>query len=167
MNAYAFLLFRNPDQLIPGIQAVSQLPAVAAWHAVDGHFHLVLTLREANDGLRDELTALPGVADLRYCPVDREMVRDFAPDPERCHVWLTMEVDAAKRDDLERMIPTITALSSGALSIGALAFGDCGCVAALSGGTFAEIDAAIDAHLRPLDGVLRIKRERIIDLTQL
>ncbi|MDX9759852.1 MAG: hypothetical protein RBU27_11895 [Bacteroidota bacterium] len=162
MNAYAFLLFRNSDQLIPGIQAVSQLPAVAAWHAVDGHFHLVLTLREANDGLRDELTALPGVADLQYCPVDREMVRDFVPDPARCHAWLTMEVDAAKSDELERMIPAITALS-----FGALAFGACGCVAALSGETFEEIDAAIDAHLRPLDGVLRVKREWIIDLTQL
>lgn len=162
MDAYAFLLFRSPDQLIPGIQAVSQMPAVAAWHAVDGHFHLVLTLREATDGVRDELAALPGVADLRYCPSERELKGAFTPDPALCHAWLTMEVDAAKREDLEQAIPAIAELS-----LGALAFGACGCVAALSGDTFEEIDAAIDARLRPLDGVLRIKRERIIDLTQL
>jgi hypothetical protein len=40
-------------------------------------------------------------------------------------------------------------------------------VAALSGDTFEQIDRIVDRHIRPLDGVLRVKRDRIIDLTQL
>ena len=161
-GAYAFLLFGDAEHLLPGIRTAGALPAVAGWHAVDGHFHLVLTLRDADNGLRAELAAIPGVEDLQFCEVAKELVGGFDADAEHCHAWLTMEIDADKRDDIERQLQ-----APGAPRFGALAFGSCGCVAALSGDTFEAIDAAVDAFIRPLDGVLRVKRERIIDLTQL
>lgn len=161
-GAYAFLLFSGPEHLVPAIDAARALPAVRSWHAIDGHYHLALTLAEAGDGTRAALEALPGVADLLFCPVETAEVDGFMPDPERCHAWLTMEIDAAKGAEVREALQAV-----GAVSFGALAFGPCGCVAALSGDSFEALDAAVDGHIRPIDGVLRVKRDWIIDLTQL
>ncbi|MBE0643303.1 MAG: hypothetical protein IH600_04425 [Bacteroidetes bacterium] len=161
-GAYAFLLFGDSEHLVPGIETVRKMPAVLAWHAVDGHYHLALVLASADETVRAELGALPGVQDLLFCPVEREVINGFTADAEHCHAWLTMEIDAAKSTDLELQLQSIDGLE-----FGALAFGSCGCVAALSGDTFEQIDKVVDRHIRPLDGVLRVKRDWIIDLTQL
>lgn len=161
-GAYAFLLFGDSEHLLPGIETVRKLPALTGWHAVDGHYHLALVLSSADESLREELLALPGAQDLLFCPVEKEIIGGFTPDTERCHAWLTMEIDAAKRDDLESQMQQIEGVP-----LGALAFGSCGCVAAVSGDTFEQIDKIVDQRIRPLDGVLRVKRDRIIDLTQL
>ena len=44
---------------------------------------------------------------------------------------------------------------------------DCGILGILSADSFDDVDHAIETHIRPLDGVLRLKRDWIIDLTQL
>jgi hypothetical protein len=161
-GAYAFLLFRDSEHLIPGIESVRKLPALMAWYAVDGHYHLALVLSSADDALRAELLALPGARDLLFCPVEKEIIDGFAPDVERCHAFLTMEIDEAKREDLETELQQLDGAP-----FGALAFGSCGCVAVVSGDTFEQIDRIVDQRIRPLDGMLRVKRDRIIDLTQL
>ncbi len=161
-GAYAFLLFAEPEHLIPGIEAVRTLPAVTAWHAVDGHYHLALVLSSPDDGLRDTLRSMPGVQELLFCPVEKEFLTGFTAVPERCHAWLTMETDAARRDELAHRLQEIDGVR-----FGVLAFGESGCVAAVSGDSFEQIDRAVDHDIRPLDGVLRVKRDWIIDLTQL
>ncbi len=161
-GAYAFLLFGDSEHLVPGIETVRKLPALQAWHAVDGHYHLALALASADEDVRASLRAIDGAQDLLFCTVEKELVGGFTADAEHCHAWLTMEIDADKRVDVESQLQSLDGLQ-----FGALAFGDCGCVAALSGDTFEQIDKAVDRHIRPLDGVLRIKRDWIIDLTQL
>jgi hypothetical protein len=159
-GAYAFLYFGDTEQLIPAIEALQALPQTAAWHAVDGHFHLAVTL--SDDGARAQLEALPGVQHMLYCPVDKEVRGGFAVDAESCYAWLTMEIDSDKAAAVEE---TLSALAT--TSVPALAFGSCGAVAALQGKSFEEIDRIVDSAIRPLDGVLRVKRDWIIDLTQL
>jgi hypothetical protein len=161
-GAYAFLLFGEPEQLIPGIEAVRTLPAVTAWHAVDGHYHLALVLSSSNADIRETLRSMPGVREMLFCPVEKEFLTGFTAVPELCHAWLTIEIDAGRRDELARKLQEIDGAR-----IGALAFGECGCVAAVSGESFEQVDRAVDRGIRPLDGVLRVKRDWIIDLTQL
>ena len=161
-GAYAFLLFGDSEHLVPGIETVTKLPALTAWHAVDGHYHLALVLSSADESLRTELQALPGVQDLLFCPVEQDVITGFTADTERCHAWLTLEIDAAKRDDIAAQLQKLDGSP-----LGALAFGSCGCVAAISADTFEQIDKIVDRNIRPIDGVLRVKRDRIIDLTQL
>lgn len=161
-GAYAFLLFNGPEHLLPAIDAARTLPAVTGWHAVDGHYHLVVKLAEADDAVRASLEALPGVAELLYCLVETGLVDGFTPDAELCHAWLTMEIDPGRSGELQDALQGLDGVS-----FGALAFGSCGCVAALSGTTFEAVDAMVEDLIRPLDGVLRVKRDWIIDLTQL
>ncbi|MFZ1728556.1 MAG: hypothetical protein WBQ23_09815 [Bacteroidota bacterium] len=161
-GAYAFLLFGDSEHMVPGIETVRKFPAVTGWYAVDGHYHLALVLSSADESLRAELLALPGAQDLLFCPVENEIIGGFTPDKERCHAWLTMEIDAAKREDLENQMQHLEGAP-----FGALAFGSFGCVAAVSGDSFEQIDKIVDQRIRPLDGVLRVKRDRIIDLIQL
>jgi hypothetical protein len=188
--AYAFVRFTDAERLLPGIEAVRSLPGLAAWQAVDGHYHLAVTLTQSDDALPDALRALPdalralpdalralpdalralpdalralpGVQDLLFCPVEDERRGGFTPDPEQCNAWLTMEIDAESREALAAAL-----LAMETPRVGALAFGGHCCVAAVTGPGFGSIDAAVERDIRPLDGVLRVKRDWIIDLTQL
>ncbi|MBR9976906.1 MAG: hypothetical protein KFH87_02355 [Bacteroidetes bacterium] len=160
--AYAFVRFTDVEHLLPGIEAVRSLPGVAAWQAVEGHYHLAVTLTQSDDALSQSLRDLPGVKNVLFCPVEDERRGGFTPDPEQCNAWLTMEIDAGSRDALAAAL-----LAMETPRVGALAFsGDC-CVAAVTGPGFESIDAAVERDIRPLDGVLRAKRDWIIDLTQL
>lgn len=160
--AYAFVRFTDVERLLPGIEAVRSLPGVAAWQAVEGHYHLAVTLTQSDDALPDTLRGLPGVQDLLFCPVEDERRSGFTPDQEQCNAWLTMEIDVERREALAAAL-----LAMETPRVEALAFGGHCCVAAVTGPGFGSIDAAVERDIRPLDGVLRVKRDWIIDLTQL
>ena len=161
-GAYAFLYFQDSEQLLPAIDAVQAMPAVKAWHAVDGHYHLVLTLSDGSAEVKDAIAALAGMENMLFCPMDKIISDGFSVESEPAYAWLTMEVDTAKRDAVEA---SLTALP--ATTLCALAFGDCGAVAAVTGTTFEAVDKIVEKEIRPLDGVLRVKRDWIIDLTQI
>ena len=161
-GAYAFLYFQDSEPLLPAIDSIQAMPAVTTWHAVDGHYHLALTLSDGSTELRDTLNALPGLETMLFCPVDKIISDGLSVESEPSYAWLTMEVDTAKRDAVEA---SLTALPATTLCV--LAFGECGAVAAVTGPTFEAVDKIVEKEIRPLDGVLRVKRDWIIDLTQI
>jgi len=161
-GAYAFLYFGDTEQLLPAIDTVQAMPAVTAWHAVDGHYHLVLTIDENGDALREQLNALPGLDKMLFCPVQKEISGGFTLETDSCYAWLTMEVDAEKSGAAQA---AFEAFPDSVFRV--LAFGEFGAVAVIEGATFEALDKIVDRDIRPLDGVLRVKRDRIIDLTQL
>ncbi|MDT8324437.1 MAG: hypothetical protein RRA94_10015 [Bacteroidota bacterium] len=159
-GAYAFLYFGDTEQLLPAIDALKGLPQTQSWHAVDGHYHLAVAL--SDNGAREQLEALPGLQHLLYCPVETEVRGGFTVEAEPSYAWLTMEIDSEKAAAVEE---ALRALPETALP--ALAFGDDSAVAAIRGATFEVVDKMVESAIRPLDGVLRVKRDWIIDLTQL
>ena len=161
-GAYAFLYFGDTEQLLPAIEAVQDLPELHAWHAVDGHYHLALTLQDGGDAVRQNLETLSGLQQLLFCPVERELRGGFTVESEPTYAWLTMEIE---RDKEDAVMMALDALPTEQLRV--LAAGTCGAVAVAEGPTFEAIDRLVDAQIRPLDGVLRVKRDWIIDLTQI
>jgi len=83
-------------------------------------------------------------------------------EAEPSYAGLTMEIDSEKAAAVEE---ALRALPESALP--ALAFGGGFAVAAMRGATFEVVDKMAESAVRPLDGVLRVKRDWIIDLTQL
>ncbi|MCB2203715.1 hypothetical protein KQI65_03130 [bacterium] len=159
-GAYAFLFFGDTEQLLPAIDAVRGMPQTQSWHAVDGHYHLAVAL--SDNTVRDQLADLPGVQNMLYCEVDNEIRGGFTVEAEPTYAWLTMEVDSEKAAEVQEALKALPENS-----FPALAFGDCGAVAAIKGATFEVVDKMVESAVRPLDGMLRVKRDWIIDLTQL
>lgn len=161
-GAYAFLFFGDTEQLLPAIDALKKMPQLQAWYAVDGHYHLAAALVEGGEDVREALNALPGLQHMLFCPVNREVRGDFTISNEFNYAWITMEINHEKQASVEQALEALPADQ-----LPALAFGECGGVAAAQGPTFEAIDRMVEGSVRPLDGVLRVKRDWIIDLTQL
>lgn len=161
-GAYAFLYFGDTEQLLPAIDALRAMPELRAWYAVDGHYHLAVALREGGDNVREALNELSGLQNMLFCPVQREPRGEFTVESEPSYAWLTMEIDREKQTAVEQALEALPADQ-----LPALAFGECGAVAAVQGPTFEAIDRLVESSIRPLDGMLRVKRDWIIDLTQL
>lgn len=161
-GAFAFLLFSDPSHLEPAVEAVRAMDGVLSWHAVEGHYHLAVLAADTHPQLEAQLRALPGLGDLHWCAVKQEVVapRELAPEGVRAVVH--METDGALLGGMPKDL-----VEHEALPWEALAITTHGIVGVLRGEMFDSVDRAIDAHLQPLDGVLRLKRDWIIDLTQL
>lgn len=160
IGAYAFLAFEDPEQLLPAVDTVRSTPGVLHWHAIEGHYHLAIAADTADAVAA--LRSLPGLADVAVCTVAKEMIPSGSLSSEHTHAYISMEIAP---DTQERILSTLTA--DGGPQWGMLAATDCGIVGVLSAESFDAIERTIHSVVRPLDGVLRLKRDWIIDLTQL
>jgi hypothetical protein len=94
--------------------------------------------------------------------VANEVISAGSLSSEHTHAYISMEIAP---DAQERLLGTLTA--DGGPQWSMLAATDCGIIGVLSAESFDAVDRTIDSAVRPLDGVLRLKRDWIIDLTQL
>jgi hypothetical protein len=156
-GAYALLRFADTEKLLPAIEQLSALDSVEQWHAVDGHYHLILKISSPDQDLENALASLDGLEFRQLCVV-RESSGAFTVDPEQmaAYVFVELSDNGAER-----------AIQSKDLSFASLAYTDCGAIGILQRPTFEDVDRVVEGALRSLDGVLRVKRDWIIDLTQL
>ncbi|PWB73907.1 hypothetical protein C3F09_04610 [candidate division GN15 bacterium] len=152
--------FADQEKLIPAAAKLSADRAISHWDAVDGHVHLVAWTSEPQ-AARDSIGTLEGV-DRVTAYETAQPSSPIAPDPALCHAYVFIEAENAKRDQLMKALAGI----SGVTSVTA-ARGGCDLIALVSGETFSRVDVVIRDRIRSLDGVLRLKHNRIIDLKQL
>jgi hypothetical protein len=159
-GAYLVATFSNREQLLPATQIISRSDAVWRWNAVEGHAHLVIKLK--GNSTPEEIASLPGIAFVRRY----EILSDGEPagaliDPAQSCAYVFAEVEPSKRqevaDALNNMPDVLFCSQVG---------GGCDLVAAVKGPSFQAVDRAVEEGIRPLDGILRLKVERIIDLTR-
>jgi len=160
--SYAFLSFKETEMLLPAIDGIARMEAVRRWYAVEGHYHLALLLGETGEESEAELRAIPGVSELMLCPISEEIQEAPGELHDETYAFVIIEFDEKSRAALETELPEI--LKNHWRS---LAFCECCIVGILAGEHFEQIDAVINGILRPLDGILRLKRDWIIDLTKL
>jgi DNA-binding Lrp family transcriptional regulator len=152
--------FADREKLIPAAAKLAEDRAVTRWDAVDGHVHLVAWSSDMN-AARGAVTALDGV--------DRVTAYETTPaavtvpaDSTQCFAYVFVETETAKRDQVIKSLGQITEIVSTIA-----ASGGCDIIALVGGETFSRVDAVVRDRIRPLDGVLRLKHNRIIDLRQL
>lgn len=162
IGAYAFLAFEDPEQLLPAVDIVRSMPGVLHWHAIEGHYHLAVAVAADAADTGSTLRALAGLADAAYCTVTDEVIPASSLSSEHTSAYISMEIAPAAQEELLR---TLSAGDGPQWAM--LAATDCGIVGVMSAESFDAVDRLVDGTLRPLDGVLRLKRDWIIDLTQL
>jgi len=153
--------FADQEKLTAAATKLSTDKAISRWDAVDGHVHLVAWSSDAKVA-RGSITKLDGVDQVTAYETAQATTATTPLDPSRCYAYVFVETEEAKRSQVAKAlgeVPEIVTCTT--------ARGGCDIIAIVSGETFSHVDAVIRDRIRPLDGILRLKHNRIIDLKQL
>lgn len=162
VGAYVLARFSDPEKLLPAMKQVQACDPVERWSAVDGHVHLVMKVKASSAALPEPIRKLDGVDQLMSYDILLDEERNKVIDPAIAHAYVFLEVEHTKldamRNQLQKMPEVLFCTTTR---------GGCDLVALVTGATFDAVDHVIENNIRMLDGVLRLKRNYVIELTQL
>lgn len=164
MNNGAYLLarFSGKEHLLPALEALGQIDGVDGWDAVEGHCDLVIKVASSGAESLKQVRTLGGLADLKVCEIVDEADSAGSIDPEFCRAYAFLEVDPDQAEKIRSELSRI-----GEIATVIRTKGDCDMIALVVGENFGLIDRIVIDKIRPIDGLLRMKQNRIIDLDNL
>ena len=161
--AYVLVRFSHPDKLVPAIAVLKACPQVQRWDAVEGrHFQLVLKLHPPVAPLPDAIRQIDGMRELTTFKIVADVDHGATLTPQLCHAYLFIECEPGKLD-------SVTAVLDGLEQVATCSQvrGGCDLVVIVRGDSFQAIDRFVNDKIQHLDGILRLKKNRVIDLKQL
>jgi hypothetical protein len=163
MNTPALLLARmsDPESLLPAAKVLEHSEIVEWWYAVDGHIDLVAKLSAPSTELLSEIQSLRGVQKVEVLELS-DGSGNLLCNPSSCYSFVFLEVEAERLGAIRTMLTDLNQVIFCASRRGASEL-----VAVVSGDSFQSIDRMINDQMRVVDGVLRLKQDRIINLKQI
>jgi hypothetical protein len=163
MSTPALLLAQmsDPESLVPAARVFEHSEIVEWWYAVDGHIDLVAKLSAPSRELLNEIQGFPGVQNTEAFELSDES-GNLLCNPGSCYSFVFLEVEAERLGTIREVLADLKEVIFCASRQGASEL-----VAVVSGNSFQSIDRIIDDQLRVIDGVLRLKQDRIINLKQI
>ena len=166
MSRLAILLLNIPDteRLVPVAAGMTSIKNLVSWQAVDGNANLVALIDGSADPLLDFLHKTAGDISMTMCETTPEANDGSLPivSPDTCWTWVFADIDQSKKNEIRRRLASLPQIP-----VSWAARGGCDLVALVSGKTLDEVDRTISREIQPLDGILRLKRNRIINLNAL
>ncbi|MEE8575950.1 MAG: Lrp/AsnC ligand binding domain-containing protein [candidate division Zixibacteria bacterium] len=161
-GAYVLVKFNDREKLLPAVEALAGLPKISKWNAVDGYFNLILKLEANDSSLIKEIEKLDGCSELTSCELlsDNEAEGDLSPDYS--YSYLLIETERYQQKAVQSSLEKLEAVTFCSPTSGG-----CDLVAIVKGETFDEIDHIVNGDIRRLDGILRLKQDRIIPLDRM
>lgn len=161
-GAYVLVRFSGQDKLLPAIQALDSIDSINRWEAVDGHFSLVVKLKSNDPGAIEKISKLDGCAEAVSCELTSDNENDADLTPDFSYSYLFIETERYKQKAVLSSIE-----KNDAVAFCSPASGSCDLVAMVKGENFDAIDRTVNTSIRPLDGVLRLKQDRVIFLDRM
>ncbi len=160
--AFVLAKFTDSNQRLPAVTQLQSCPPVKRWDAVDGQFHLVLKVDGSAGALPEAVRKLNGLQPVAAYDIigTDNCGPEATSDGTRAYVFV--DAEPALKEGLVKTVremPETICCSS--------VKGGCDLVAIISGESIQSIERTINEKIRPLDGVLRLKHNHIIDLKQL
>lgn len=160
--AFVLARFTDSEKRLPAISQLDNCAPVKRWDAVDGHFHLVLRVEGSASALPDAVRKLIGLQTVAaYDIIGNDNCGPDAP-PDGTRAYIFVDAEPALKDGLLKTVrefpETVCAAS---------VKGGCDVVAVIQGESIQSLERTINEKIRPLNGVLRLKHNHIIDLKQL
>lgn len=153
--------FSDQEKLIPAAAKLTADETISRWDAVDGHVQMVAWTADSKSA-RKVMSELAGV-DQVITYESSAVARMVAPqDASRSYAYIFLEIEPSKLDQVAESLGAIPEIVTSVP-----ARGGCDFIALVAGETFSRVDAVIRDRIRSLDGILRLKQNRIIDLKQL
>lgn len=163
MSPGALLLARlsDPEHLVPAADVLEHSDIVECWNAVDGHIDLVAKLTAPPAALLEQMRSLADAENLHVVELSDESGTMLC-DPASCSCFAFLEVEQEKLASIRERLATIkeVAFCSSKKDSSEI-------IAAVSGSSFQSVERIIEEQIRPIDGVLRLKKDRVINLRQI
>jgi len=160
MSTRALLLARmsDPESLVPVAEILEHSEIVDCWNAVDGHVDLVAKLNAQPAELLEEIWKVGGIDDVEVIELSDE-TGSILCNPSFCYSFVFLEVEPAKRSAIRDQLSALQ-------QVGFCSSREDGAelVAVVNGASFQSINRAVNEQIRPIDGVLRLKQDRVINL---
>jgi hypothetical protein len=163
MSPGALLLARlsDPEHLVPAAEILEHSEIVECWNAVDGHIDLVAKLTASPDALLESMRRLTESENLHIVELSDESGTMLC-DPASCSCFAFLEVEQGNVDSVRDRLATIREVVFCSSKKDSTEI-----IAAVSGPSFQTVERIIDEQIRPIDGVLRLKLDRVINLKQI
>jgi hypothetical protein len=163
MGTSALLLarFSDPENLIPAAEVLEHSDIVECWNAVDGHVDLVAKLSAPPTRLLEQIRSLGGDQNLDVIELSDESGK-FLCNPAYCYSFVFLEVEQGKLAFVRDRLATLEQVPFCSSKLDSSEI-----IAVVNGNTFQSVDRTINEQIRPIDGVLRLKQDRVINLKQI
>jgi hypothetical protein len=156
-GTYIFARFADRRELDELSRQLISVGRVKRWDAIDGYFQLAVRLAESGESVLPQIRSLHGLTEAVDCPITVDDEHECVLNADTCHSYLLIE---AVPERLESIRHTICGQEQ--VLFCSATEGPCNLVAIISGQSFGEIDRLVDKAITPLDGVLRLKQNRIL-----
>lgn len=161
-GAYVLVRFENPERLMPAVEEIDGLSDIAKWDAVDGHFDLVLKLKDKSSPAVDKIKQLNGCTEFASCELQSDNENELTLSPDYSYSYLFIETERYQQKPVQSGLEKMDCIVFCSPASGA-----CDLVAIVKGESFDKITRIVNNEIRPLDGVLRLKQDRIIFLDRM
>ena len=162
MSAGAYLLvkFNDREKLLPAIQSLNGADGISRRIAIDGDYSLLLKLKDKDESVLDRVRRLDGFSSVLFCELRADNEPDdslIATDYSYSYVFIETEKDRKK--SVQQELSNISEVAFCSLTTG-----DADLVALVKGQNFSTIDRVVNNQMRVIDGVVRLKQDRVIHL---
>ncbi len=148
----------DPESLVPAAEILEHSEIVDCWNAVDGHVDLVAKLNAPPSGLIEEIESLGGVEGVEILELAEES-GSIICNPSFCYSFVFLEVEPAKSHQIRGKLSAFEqVVFTSSREDGAEI------IAVVHGASFQSINRIVDEQIRTIDGVLRLKQDRVISL---
>jgi DNA-binding Lrp family transcriptional regulator len=159
VGSYVLMQFTDSEKLLPAIAGIDQCKEVVRWNAVDGHVQLIVKLKSDSSEMPEEIKELIGIEEMMSYFIQTDGENGTKLDHSLSHAYVFIETEAGKRDAVITSLKQIDAVVfSSQLT------GGCDIVAVVKGNDFESVDKLINGRIRMIDGVARLKKNRVIEL---
>ena len=155
-ESYMFLRVTDRSKLAEAPGRLAALNEVIRWDAIDGYYQAALLCKGDASQCRAEVHKLDSAAEIVECRVLAESsVGQFNDD--KCHSYLLIETDPQKHADVNETLKKFENVISCTDTDGLYKL-----VAIVEDDTFDLIDRLVSEQIATIDGILRMKQDRII-----
>ena len=159
-GSYVVAHFSNSDGLLPAVESLGGCDDVIRWDAVDGNAHVIIKLRSMpSPTLPDRILNIKGIDHMTHYDIVADYESERRIDASLCHSYVFVEADPNKSDLVEKALKQINAAIYCSTLTGGNEF-----VVLVEGKNFEEVDQIVNGRIRMLDGVVRLKKNRVIEL---
>ncbi len=152
--------FSDPEKLLPAVKILTHRHDVLRWDAVHGSSQLIVKLKPSPPPSIPEPTLrIDGTDRFTNYDIVSDYEKDEAIDPTLCRAYLFVEAEPLKRDAVLKFLRESEAVIQYSTVGSGSEF-----VVLIQGKNFGALDTLIHGTLRALDGVVRLRVNRVIEL---
>jgi DNA-binding Lrp family transcriptional regulator len=157
-TSYVLVRLADTTKLLNAISVIQGCDSVRQWSAVDGNVHLVMKISSPVSDIPSSIREIESLEDLSSLDISQDCgEKEIKSD--KAYTYLFIETEPAKKNQIKEQLEKLQEI----FSVDVVS-GGCDLVAVIEADNFQNIDTVIREKIPVLDGILRMKTYRVINL---